>query len=80
MSMRTTVTLTPDVAAAVERLRRERGVGVSDAVNDLVRAGLTAGRGTATAFTQATSRMGAPFVPIDDVQAALDALEGDTAR
>lgn len=29
-----------DVAAAVEKARRERGLGLSEAVNDLVRAGL----------------------------------------
>jgi len=38
--MRTTVDLADDVAAAVERARRERGLGLSEAVNDLVRAGL----------------------------------------
>lgn len=38
--MRTTVTLDEDIAAAVERLRRERGVGLSEALNGLARAGL----------------------------------------
>ena len=38
--MRTTVTLDPDVAAAVTRLRRERSIGVSEAVNELIRTGL----------------------------------------
>lgn len=38
--MRTTIKLADDVAAAVEKARRERGVGLSEAVNDLVRAGL----------------------------------------
>jgi Arc/MetJ family transcription regulator len=38
--MRTTVTLDPDVAAEVERLRRADGVGVSEAVNRLVRRAL----------------------------------------
>jgi hypothetical protein len=38
--MRTTITLADDVAAAVEKARRERGLGLSEAVNDLVRAGL----------------------------------------
>jgi hypothetical protein len=40
--MRTTVTLADDVAAAVERLRREQSIGVSEAINRLARAGLTA--------------------------------------
>ena len=39
--MRTTVTLADDVAAAVEQLRKSEGVGVSEAVNRLVRDGLT---------------------------------------
>ncbi len=38
--MRTTFTLDDDVAAEVERLRREEGVGISEAVNRLIRAGL----------------------------------------
>ena len=38
--MRTTLTLQEDVAAAVERLRRSEGIGVSEAVNRLVREGL----------------------------------------
>jgi metal-responsive CopG/Arc/MetJ family transcriptional regulator len=35
--MRTTFTLDDDVAAEVERRRRERGVGISEVVNDLIR-------------------------------------------
>lgn len=38
--MRTTVTLADDVAAAVRGLRREEGIGLSEAVNRLVRDGL----------------------------------------
>ena len=38
--MRTTVTLADDVAAAVRGLRREEGIGMSEAVNRLVRDGL----------------------------------------
>ncbi len=53
--MRTTVTLADDVVAAVERVRRERGVGVSDAVNDLVRAGLAAQPGKPAAFRHSRS-------------------------
>lgn len=39
--MRTTVSLADDVAAAVQRLRKERSIGLSEAVNELIRAGLT---------------------------------------
>lgn len=40
--MRTTVTLDPDVRAAVEHLREERKLGFSEALNDLVRRGAIA--------------------------------------
>ena len=39
--LRTTVTLEADVAAAVEQARRDGDIGVSEAVNRLIRAGLT---------------------------------------
>jgi len=38
--MRTTFTLDDDVAAEVERLRRDEAIGISEAVNRLIRAGL----------------------------------------
>jgi len=39
-TMRTTVTLDPDVAALVKKTMRERGVTFKQAVNDAVRAGI----------------------------------------
>ncbi len=41
MRTRTTVTFEPDVAEAIERERRLEHVGVSTAVNALIRRGLT---------------------------------------
>jgi len=38
--MRTTLTLDDDVAAAVQRLRQQEGVGMAEAVNRLIRTGL----------------------------------------
>jgi hypothetical protein len=38
--MRTTFTLDDDVAAAVDKLRREEGIGISQAVNRLIRSGM----------------------------------------
>ncbi len=38
--MRTTVTFDDDVAAAIEHLRHDRKLGMSETVNDLVRRGL----------------------------------------
>lgn len=38
--MRTTLTLDDDVAAAIDALRRREGLGLSEAVNRLIRDGL----------------------------------------
>jgi Arc/MetJ family transcription regulator len=76
--VRTTVTLADDVAAAVERLRRERGLGLSDAVNELARAELRA-RGTPRSFRQKSARLGLK-VDVTDVAEALDFLEAATGR
>lgn len=40
--VRTTVSLDPDIEAEVDRLRRDRGLGLSEAVNSLARRGLAA--------------------------------------
>lgn len=39
-SMRTTVNLDDDVVVGVQKLRRERGLGLSEALNELARVGL----------------------------------------
>lgn len=77
--MRTTVTLADDVAAAVEQLRRERGHGISDAINELVRRGLVASP-RPKPFRQRTSELGAPALPIDDIAGLLEVLDGPAAR
>jgi Ribbon-helix-helix protein, copG family len=74
--MRTTITLDPDVAAAVAKLRKDNGSGVSEVVNDLARRGLAAGR-QEQPFVQRTRAMGVPAVPLDDIAAVLESLEGD---
>ena len=75
--VRTTVTLDDDVARAVEDLRREQGLATSAAINALARRGLAVCRTEETRFTQRTSSLGAPRVPLDDIAAALELLEGD---
>jgi len=55
--MRTTITLADDVVAAVEKLRRERSLGLSEAVNDLVRSGLTVSK-SAQPFRQKSHDLG----------------------
>lgn len=76
--MRTTITIDDDVAAAVELLRREQGLGVSEAVNRLARAGLTR-KADRTAFRQRTARIGLT-VDVTNVAEALENLDGPSAR
>lgn len=74
--MRTTVTLEDDVAAAVARLQSERGLGMSAAINHLVRTGLIA-KEPPVPFRQRTSDMGAR-IDVTNVAEVLDLLEGAT--
>jgi Arc/MetJ family transcription regulator len=76
--MRTTVTFDDDVAAAVDRVRRERRLGLSEAVNELVRAGLTAPP-RRSVFRQRTAELGAR-IDVSNVAEALEVLEGSSAR
>lgn len=80
--MRTTVTLHEDVRKALEALRRERGLGTSEALNELVRRGLavTSSADERRPFVQHTSSMGTPHIPIDDIGEALELLEGMAHR
>ena len=72
--MRTTVSLDDDVATAVRRLREQRGIGLSEAVNELVRAGLVVPtqRG---AFVQRTLPVELD-VDVSNVAEALEQLDG----
>lgn len=76
--MRTTVTFDPDTAAAIEQLRREQGMGVSEAVNELIRRGLLPGRDAAP-FVQRTHRLGIR-IDVSNVAGAIETLEGPDAR
>jgi hypothetical protein len=76
--MRTTVEFDADTARAVEKVRRDRGVGVSEAVNELIRRALVP-RPAAPAFRQRTAQLGLR-VDVSNVADALEALDGATAR
>jgi hypothetical protein len=76
--MRTTVVLADDVAAAVEQLRRERSAGLSEVVNDLIRAGLTTKTSPGT-FRQRSEPIGISL-DVSNVAEALELLEGPAAR
>ncbi|HTX25633.1 MAG TPA: ribbon-helix-helix protein, CopG family [Streptosporangiaceae bacterium] len=76
--MRTTLSLDDDVAAAVQRLREERHIGLSDAVNSLIRAGLAA-PARRTTFRQRTADLGLR-IDVGSVADALERLDGPEAR
>ncbi len=76
--MRTTITFERDVAAAIEQLRRERSIGPSEAVNELIRAGLQR-KGSRRAFRQRTESLGLR-IDVTNVAEALEELEGSSAR
>lgn len=75
--MRTTITLDDDVAAAVDRVQHEDGVGVSTAVNRLIRQGLTREPPRAE-FVQQTSS-GHARIDVTNVAEALELLDGAAA-
>ena len=77
--MRTTTTLADDVAAAVEKRRRTHGLGISGAVNDLVRAGLMADRPTEP-FQQTSHDLGASRVDLANIGEVAETLDGPSAR
>ena len=71
--MRTTLNLADDVVAAVDTMRRERSIGLSEAVNELARAGLVQQEQAARKpFVQKTSNMGVPRIAIDNIGEVLD--------
>ncbi|MEK7423464.1 MAG: CopG family transcriptional regulator [Actinomycetota bacterium] len=76
--MRTTVEFDEDTTAAIEQVRREVGVGVSEAVNQLIRRGLLV-RTDRPPFVQATCRLGLKM-DVSNVADALEILDGPRAR
>lgn len=81
--MRTTLTLDPDVASELER-RREHGESFKHQVNHLLRLGLLSADEKPTdarpKFRTQPASVGALLVDsVDDVTAALELAEGETA-
>ncbi|WOQ15763.1 ribbon-helix-helix protein, CopG family [Raineyella sp. W15-4] len=76
--MRTTIRLDDDVAAAVERLRRERHLGLAEAVNQLARAGMERAGTRRKTFTQRTAHVGLR-VDVSNIAEVLDLLDEDDA-
>lgn len=65
--------LDPEVAAAAERLRRERNIGLGEAVNELARAGL-ARKDEPTRFRQRTANVGLK-VDVTNIAETLELLD-----
>jgi hypothetical protein len=76
--MRTTIDLADDVAAAVEKVRRDRGIGVSAAVNELARAGISRPR-ESKPFKQRAYDMGLRL-DVSNIADALETLDGPAGR
>jgi Ribbon-helix-helix protein, copG family len=76
--MRTTVELDPDTAQAVQELRREKGRGVSEAVNELIRRGMLT-EPPPQPFVARSQKLGIK-IDVSNIADALDLLEGPDAR
>lgn len=80
--MRTTIEFEEDTAKALDQLRSRTGMGVSEAVNHLVRRGLLAAGDVSpegSPFVQRTHRLGLR-IDVSNVADAIDLLEGPRAR
>lgn len=73
--MRTTITVAPDVAAEMERLRREEGLGPSEALNALARRGM-ASASQRRPYVHRAHDLGLR-VDVTDVAAALELTDED---
>lgn len=71
--MRTTIRLDDDVLAAAEQLRRERNIGLSEAINELARAGVHVPAQRKT-FRQRSQNVGLR-IDVADVAEALELLD-----
>ena len=71
------MTLDDDVARVVEQVRRERGVGISAALNEVVRRGAAQKQPERPRFVQSVGSLGDQLIPVDDVAGALELAEGD---
>ena len=76
--MRTTVDLDDDVAAAIDQLRRNGAIGLSEAVNRLIRAGLRQAP-RVHRFRQRSAPLGLR-IDVSNVAEALETLDGAGGR
>lgn len=76
--MRLTVLLDQDTAAAIQEIQRELGIGVSEAINLLIRRGIKA-YPPSDRFVQRSENLG-DMVEVSNITAAIEALEGPSSR
>ncbi len=67
-----------DVAAAIERVRRQRAIGLSQAVNELIRAGLVTQDKPPTPFRQRSHDLGRG-IDFDNIVDTLETLDGPSS-
>ena len=72
------VELDDDVAAAIERVSRERDIGFSEAVNELIR-GMLDQLGSRRAFRQRSQALGLR-IDVSNIAEALEELDGLASR
>jgi len=70
--------LADDVAAAIERVRRQRAIGLSQAVNELIRAGLVTQDKPPTPFRQRSHDLGRG-IDFDNIADTLETLDGPSS-
>ena len=82
--MRTTLSLDPDVAVLLEKVRKTNRISLKQAVNDALRAGLTqmtAPTPLPACFNTETADLGRCLIGnLDDVSEALAASEGESFK
>lgn len=82
--MRTTLTLDPDVAHALERMRKQRRLSLKEAVNQALRNGLRPARkASAKARPFRTRRVdhGRPLIgSLDDIAGVLSVVEDEEVK
>lgn len=76
--MRTTITIADDVYAEMERLRREEGVGPSEALNTLARRGMAA-KVAPGPYVHSARRLGARL-DVSNIGDVLDLLDDEGRR
>lgn len=72
--MRTTITVADDVSAEMDRLRRDEGLGPSEALNTLARRGMAAAHARPGPYEHRSANLGLR-IDISDIGAVLDLLD-----